>query len=973
METFTAPFGLRPSVCQAAPASGVVTTSTSWVCARRAAHRVADRQVRIAVAATLVVALALATAVSPLHRSAMTRVGPALAGVPTGLVQMIHNRLGPGPVGLGTAPLTPTITASASDWIARVSSGSIKAVLAPSGAALVWGQGRSEASLTPIAVASGTARHALGRPSSSLVGGRLTQSYGIMSSSYQATQAGLEQRFEIPRPPNPRVASLTISLGSRTRWLIDGGGTSLSTPGPGSRLAYSGLRTTDRSGRTLPSHFVSGPGGAAIVVATTGADYPITVDPTWVTVDGPRASLTASTGRPGDFLGFAVSLSADGTTALVGAYGANSSTGAAYLFQKPVGGPWVYSSAPTATLTNALGATGDRFGVSVSLSSDGTTAVVGGDAANTGRGAAYVFTAASEDAWVTTSAPAAVLTDSTAGIDSYLGSAVAISSDGTTALVGAFGSGSGRGSVEVFAAPAKNAWVSTSAPAAVLTDGSSSQDGFLGYALSLSTDGRTALVGSFGTNSGRGSADVFTAPSETAWTSTSAPAAILSDANAVSGEYFGQSVSLSADGTTALVGAWGAAGGAGQGDVFIASTETAWHTTSAPTAVLANGSGVSGDRLGIAVALSANGTTALLGADQAAGVGAADVFAVPSETAWVTTSAPTAVLTDTASRTLDLLGGAVALSADGTIAMVSPYGAKSNTGAADIFVAATVPGAPVINSAVPGNTQVTVTFTRPASDGYAPVTGYTATATDTTNPANGGQTASGPQSPLVVTGLTNGDSYTFTVAATNTVGTGPPSTPSKPAVPKLLAPRVTAVSPSTLVAGSSQVPLVLTGVNLVTGVQLFPLGGGVQLSSETVVNATTIDVVATTKALAAAGPRDLTVESAAGSTHCIGCFTVAPAPTLVNVNPATVVAGSMMTVTLTGSGIEAGATAHTKASGSNVRFSQLSGFGGSATTKVTVAVGTAPGIYTVVLSNPDHSSASCVSCLTITAAAASPA
>jgi hypothetical protein len=96
---------------------------------------------------------------------------------------------------------------------------------------------------------------------------------------------------------------------------------------------------------------------------------------------------------------------------------------------------------------------------------------------------------------------------------------------------------------------------------------------------------------------------------------------------------------------------------------------------------------------------------------------------------------------------------------------------------------ATVPGAPAIGTATAGNGQATVTFTPPASDGGSAITSYTVTATDHTNPANGGQTATGTTSPITVTGLTNGDSYTFTMTATNPIGTGPASAPSNPVTP----------------------------------------------------------------------------------------------------------------------------------------------------------------------------------------------
>ncbi len=82
-----------------------------------------------------------------------------------------------------------------------------------------------------------------------------------------------------------------------------------------------------------------------------------------------------------------------------------------------------------------------------------------------------------------------------------------------------------------------------------------------------------------------------------------------------------------------------------------------------------------------------------------------------------------------------------------------------------------MPDAPTAATATAGDASASVSFT-PGVDEGSTITGYTVTATDTTTPANGGQTASGASSPITVSGLTNGDSYTFTVTATNANGTG---------------------------------------------------------------------------------------------------------------------------------------------------------------------------------------------------------
>jgi hypothetical protein len=94
-----------------------------------------------------------------------------------------------------------------------------------------------------------------------------------------------------------------------------------------------------------------------------------------------------------------------------------------------------------------------------------------------------------------------------------------------------------------------------------------------------------------------------------------------------------------------------------------------------------------------------------------------------------------------------------------------------------------LPGPPTEIKAVGGDASTTVSFVGPAFHGASAITGYTVTATDTTAATNGGQIATGPTSPIHVTGLTNGDRYTFTVTATNSAGTGPPSAPTKAVVP----------------------------------------------------------------------------------------------------------------------------------------------------------------------------------------------
>ena len=94
-----------------------------------------------------------------------------------------------------------------------------------------------------------------------------------------------------------------------------------------------------------------------------------------------------------------------------------------------------------------------------------------------------------------------------------------------------------------------------------------------------------------------------------------------------------------------------------------------------------------------------------------------------------------------------------------------------------ITVAPAVPGAPTNVIATPGNAQVTLSFAAP-SDGGSTITQYVVGWNDmTTNPTSdpagfADQAFPGGSSPLTITGLTNGDTYAFTVSAADASGPG---------------------------------------------------------------------------------------------------------------------------------------------------------------------------------------------------------
>ena len=364
-----------------------------------------------------------------------------------------------------------------------------------------------------------------------------------VSAWYKASVQGFEQGFTVSRPPAgaSRTFLLVLSYAGALHPRPAGAqGFDISGPA-GAEMTYGGLHATDATGRALSAHLVAAHGALRITVNAAGATYPVRIDPFVAPSSAPTATFS---GTGGDALGYSVALSADGQTALVGAPGAVADNGAAYLYTEASG---TWPATPTASFA---GSGTEQLGYSVALSADGQTALVGAPLASSQSGAAFLYAEASGK-WP--SSPTASFTGSGAEV---LGTSVALSADGQTALVGAPYAGTDKGAAYLYAETSGN-WPSP--PTASFT-GSGNEE--LGYKVALSADGQTALAGAWAASSGNGAAYLY---SETSGTWPATPTASFTGSG---GEGLGSSVAIAGDGQTALVGAPNAASGNGAAYVY---------------------------------------------------------------------------------------------------------------------------------------------------------------------------------------------------------------------------------------------------------------------------------------------------------------------------------------------------------------------------------------------------------------------
>ncbi len=359
--------------------------------------------------------------------------------------------------------------------------------------------------------------------------------------------------------------------------------------------------------------------------------------------------------------GYSVAIAADGNTAIVSGYGDDSYVGAAWVYTL-VGGAWLQEGNKLVG-TGAIGPC--RQGKSVAISADGSTAIVGGPYDSFNVGAAWVYTR-SAGAW---SQQGTKLVGADAVGSAAQGWSVAISGDGNTAIVGGLWDGGNAGASWVFTRSG-GVW---SQQGSKLVGTGAVGAAYQGYSVAISTDGNTAVVGGAGDNYLAGAVWVFTRNAGV-WTQQGGK---LVGGGAVGTAYQGCSVAVSGDGNTAIVGGTGDDYDAGAAWVFTRSGG-AWSQQGAKLV----GAGADGNAAqGWSVAISADGTTAIVGgpSDNLA-AGAAWVFARSGE-GWCQLGGKLvgAGAVGAANQ------GAVAISGDGTTAILGGVYDDSKAGAAWVF------------------------------------------------------------------------------------------------------------------------------------------------------------------------------------------------------------------------------------------------------------------------------------------------
>ena len=378
------------------------------------------------------------------------------------------------------------------------------------------------------------------------------------------------------------------------------------------------------------------------------------------------AKLTDWHALDSDYFGASVAMSSDGNTVIVGAPQNDDyaeQSGKAFVFTRS-GNNWSLQARLHAQDPKRI----DFFGASVALSRDGSLAMIGASGKGVIRGAVYIFTRVG----VIWNQSAKILAKD-GKIGDYFGSYISIAYDAASVIVGSMYQDDKKGAAYVFNRVG-NEWQEV----AKLSDKSLEPGDFFGASVGISSDGKLAIVGASDTKDG-GAVYVFTRAG-TLWRLET----ILKSDTPQPTDKFGSCVSLSLNGNTALVGVHGSSTNfVSTGEVFIYTrnpTNKTWalHSRIKPNDVS------SFDYFGFSCKISDDGLSFISGSfnkNRAAGV--IYMFS-KKEKEWLQVNK----MTSADNRDGDFFGCSVGINEDGTLVIAGSYrsdSSQADTGAAYIF------------------------------------------------------------------------------------------------------------------------------------------------------------------------------------------------------------------------------------------------------------------------------------------------